>query len=306
MIISDLTLPELRQRLAGSGLNLQTGPVVSRIHSTLEPVIRGLALLYGAHSVVEKYDFADFHVKIGHPFGLRRWIHPQVYFHIDGALPFKPLPSDQAFPMMEWGLNWCVSSHCHQYLAIHAAVVERNGHALILPAPPGSGKSTLCAGLISRGWRLLSDELTLIDSGSGHIVPIPRPVSLKNASIEVIKSFNPEAIFSPVVRDTAKGSVAHMRPPAESVRRSVETVPPGWLILPRYVADAESVLSPQPKAQAFMQLADNSFNYSLHGRSGFETLSRVIDACDCYEFSYGNLDEACEIFMRLADGDDDR
>jgi predicted ATPase len=31
---------------------------------------------------------------------------------------------------------------------------------VILPAPPGSGKSTLCAALVTRGWRLLSDELT--------------------------------------------------------------------------------------------------------------------------------------------------
>lgn len=301
MIISDLTLPELRQRLAGPGLNLRTGPVVSRIHSTLEPIVRGLALLYEAHTVEEPCDFADFHVKISRPSGLRRWFHPQVFFHIDSALPFKPLPADQAFPMMEWGLNWCVSSHCHQYLAIHAAVVERNGHALILPAPPGSGKSTLCAGLISRGWRLLSDELTLIDPVSGHIVPIPRPVSLKNASIEVIRKFNPEAVFSPVVHDTAKGSVAHMRPPAASVYRSAETVLPRWLVLPRYIADTDANLRRLSKAHAFMQLADNSFNYSLHGRRGFDTLCQAIDSCDCYEFLYSSLDDAIDIFTRLAE-----
>jgi predicted ATPase len=33
-------------------------------------------------------------------------------------------------------------------------VVERDGHALILPAMPGSGKSTLTAALVQRGWRL--------------------------------------------------------------------------------------------------------------------------------------------------------
>ncbi len=95
--------------------------------------------------------------------------------------------------MLEWGLNWCVSAHCHQYLIFHAAVIEKSGRALILPAPPGSGKSTLCAGLVNRGWRLLSDELTLIDIASCGVVPLPRPVSLKNASIDVIRAYAPAA-----------------------------------------------------------------------------------------------------------------
>lgn len=302
MIIADLSLSDLRQRLAASGLSLRTGPVVTRIRSTLTPVIAGIALHYAQHPLDEAGGFADFDIRLGRPRGLRRWFHPQVFFHLDGVSPFKPLPADQAFPMLEWGLNWCVSNSCHVYLAIHSAVVERNGRALILPAPPGTGKSTLCAGLISRGWRLLSDELTLIEPESGRIVPIPRPVSLKNASIEVIRRFNPGAVLGPIVHDTVKGAVAHMRPPADSVRRAAESVPPGWLVLPRYMAGAAASLTPLPKARAFMQLADNAFNYHLHGRRGFETLGRLIDACACYEFTYSRLDDAEAVFARLAEG----
>ncbi len=50
-----------------------------------------------------------------------------------------------------------------------------------------------------------------------------------------------------------------------------------------------------------MKLAENAFNYNLHGRSGFETLVRLVDASDCYEFSYSRLEEAIVIFQRLAD-----
>jgi predicted ATPase len=47
---------------------------------------------------------------------------------------------------------------------LHAAVVEKNGKALILPALPGSGKSTLSAALAMNGWRFLSDEFTMISA----------------------------------------------------------------------------------------------------------------------------------------------
>lgn len=299
--ISQLSISELQRRLA-QGLPLRTGPFVTEIISPLPLLAEGIALHYADYAIDES-GFADFHVRIDKPTGLRRWYRPQIRFYFDNQPPFHPLPADQAFPMLEWGLNWCVSNHCHQYLSLHAAVAERNGKALILPAPPGSGKSTLCAALIHRGWRLLSDELTLIDPASGKIQPLPRPVSLKNQSIDVIQAFAPKAVFNPPVADTIKGTVAHMRAPLDALQRSQEMALPGWVVLPRYSPAAPALLKPMSRARGLMALIQNAFNFDLHGEAGFASLGKVIDASDCYEFSYGNLDEAMVIFEALAAGD---
>jgi len=300
VIVADFSPAELAQTLAGSGIRLRTGPFLTQIRSPLAAVARGVGLHYANHPAEDVEGFADFHVRVDAPRSLRRWVRRQVLFHFDGEPPFTPLPADQAFPMLEWGLNWCVSSQCHRYLTIHAAVVERAGRALILPAPPGAGKSTLCAGLVSRGWRLLSDELTLIDPATGNVVPLPRPVSLKNASIDVIRRFSERAVIGPAVHDTNKGSVAHMRPPVDSVQRATDAAIPGWIVLPRYQAGAPAALTPLSKARAFMRLADNAFNYNVHGRRGFEVIAGLVDACGCFEFAYGDLDEAIAVFDRLA------
>ena len=299
MIIAQLGEKELIRRLAGAGLRLRTGPVVTSIQSRLPAVAAGIALLYADHPVEEPEGFADFHVRIAPPRGLRRWLKAQVLFQPEGSPPFHPLPAEQAFPMLEWGLNWCVASHCHQYLIVHAAVLERSGGALLLPGPPGSGKSSCCAGLVSRGWRLLSDELTLVDPPSAAVAPLPRPVSLKNASIDIVRGILPAAVLSPTVRDTLKGSVAHLKPPTDSVRRATEPARPRWIVLPRYEAGAPARLEPLPKGRAFMQLADSAFNYSLHGRNGFELLAQIVEACACYELAYGELEEALRICERL-------
>ena len=296
MIVAELPQRELARRLAGSGLRLRTGPVVNRIQSELPKIAHGIALHYADHAIEDSAGFADFHVRVAPPRSLRRWMNPQVHFQFDGARPFLPLPADQAFPMLEWGLNWCVSSHCHQYLIVHAASVEKSGLALLLPGPPGSGKSTLCAGLVNRGWRLLSDELTLLDLGTGHVVPLPRPVSLKNASIDAIRGFAPGAVLSPPVHDTVKGSVAHMKPPTESVHRATETARPRWIVLPRYECGAATRLAPLSRARAFMQLADHAFNYDVHGRRGFELLAQVVAGSDCFDFQYGALEDTIAVF----------
>ncbi len=297
--VSALTLSELGYCLKKPGIRLQTGSFVTHLQSSIPSVVEGISLLYGDYPLVEHTGFAHFHVSLAHPRNLRRWFKPQVLFLFDGIPPFKPLPLDQAFPMLEWGLNWCVSSQANRYLIIHAAVIEKGGYAAILPAPPGSGKSTLCAALVNRGWRLFSDELALIRVSDGKLIPLPRPISLKNQSIDIIQRYEPGAIFGRRVSDTIKGTVAHMKAPAESVARSAEVAQPAWVIFPKYEANAPARLEPLSRSRAFMRIADNAFNYSLLGVKGFETMAGVIDASPCYDFTYSNLDEAIETFATL-------
>lgn len=295
MIIADLPSNSLADRLAGPGLRLRTGPVVTEVRSGMPAIAEGIALLYAEHAVEEDDAFADFHVSLQQ----QRWWKPQVRFRFDDSLPFHPLPAEQAFAMLEWGLNWCVSQHCHQYLLVHAAVVERAGRALVLPGPAGSGKSTLCAALVSRGWRLLSDELVLIEPASGEIVPLPRPIGLKNGGIEAIRRFAPAAVLGRTARDTLKGAVCHLKAPGESVRAAGKRAIPRWVVFPRYERDAPATMQSVRKGRAFMRLADCAFNYHLHGRRGFEILADLVEACGCYEMVYGDLDEAVAACEKL-------
>ena len=299
LTVASLTRTQLEARLCGPGLVVRTGPFVSSIQSPIGGVADGLELLYGAYPLHAAEDFADFHVGLRPSGALRRWYRPQVNFDLDGLVPFEPLPQAQAFPMLEWGLNWCISTRAHAYLMIHAAVVERNGLAAILPAPPGSGKSTLCAALIHRGWRLLSDELALFRPEDGLLVPVPRPVSLKNRSIDVVRGFVADAVLSRPVANTTKGTVAHLQAPADSVARADETARPAWIVFPKYEAGAATALTPIPRARAFVRGADNAFNDSHMGARGFATLAGAIDGCTSYDFRYSDLDEAMAVFAAL-------
>ncbi len=299
----DLSPTDLSRALNGAGLYLTTGPFTYKIRSPLASVAEGISRLYADYPQSPDGKFADFHVEVAAPKGLRRWFRPQVLFYFDGKPPFKPLPLSQALPNLEWGLNWCISTHSHQYLIIHAAAIERNGLTAILPAPPGDGKSTLCAALVNRGWRLLSDELAIVSLEDGTALPLARPINLKNESIDVIGAYAPEAVFSPRYEDTRKGTVALMRAPRESIERIGEPATPAWVIFPKYQPGEEARLTDRGKANTFIELGRNAFNYSIHGTTGFETLAKLVDRCHCYDFVYSKLDDAVRIFARLQQPD---
>lgn len=298
MNFGHLPVEELSSRLA-RGLTLATGPLRFRLQSLEPSVAEGLATLYADFPVQEDADFRDFHVRVDRVRGPRRWLRPQVNFWFDCHAPFKPLRADHAFALLEWGMNWCIATHAHHYLLLHASALERRGRTVILPGDPGVGKSTLTAALTLCGWRLLSDELTMIDRDDGLIVPSPRPVSLKNQSIDVIRAFDAHAVLGVAAHDTHKGTVSHLRPPLASVERMAEKGRAAHIVFPRWKAGASTRLSHHPRADAFIFAATHAFNYSLLGRLGFELNAALIGACECWDLEYSKLDEALASFEGL-------
>jgi HprK-related kinase A len=275
------------------------GPLVARIKTNVPTLARDIALMYADFPVCEEEDFSDFHVEVAYETGVRRWIKPQVRFFFDGQPSFIPLPADQALAMLEWGMNWCVAAHCHQYLIVHAAVLERGGRAVVLPAPPGSGKSTLCAALALRGWRLLSDELALYDSARGTVCGMARPINLKNQSIEVIQQFSPLALMSQRIPDTTKGTVALLRPPVDAVLNACVSARPCWIVLPQYAPESPPQWVSHSKARTFMLLAEQSFNYDILGERGFDAIGALVDQSQCFHFTYSRLEDAIGVFDDL-------
>jgi HprK-related kinase A len=175
---------------------------------------------------------------------------------------------------------------------MHAGSLESNGRGLLLPAMPGSGKSTLTAVLSRRGYRLLSDEFGVIRLADRRLLAMLRPIALKNESIEVLRAFDPTAVIGPAFTKTRKGTVAHVAPQARDVEAIHRAVTPTCIIFPHFDPAAGVELTRISGARAFARLVVNSFNYEVLGPDAFEALCDVVQASSCYELKYGDLERA--------------
>ncbi|MEZ5481290.1 MAG: HprK-related kinase A [Porticoccaceae bacterium] len=297
-VVSDLSLEQLRLLLKRGELRIKVGPYTYAIQSSLDLIVESLQTLYGDYPLADINGFADFHVGV-RPANFLQYLRRRVDFYIDNGQPFNRIKNAHAFAFLEWGMNWCVARFANEHLKLHAAVVEKNNNALILPGLPGAGKSTLCAALALSGWRVLSDEHTLIKQGSSEIVPVCRPVGLKNQSIDIIKSRYPESVFGAVAEETHKGTVSHMKADMAAGSHDTTPVPARLMVFPEYSANSDLELLPRGKADCFMFAALHSFNYSLLGVDGFNTMSMCLDAVDCYSLNYAHLDQAIDVINQL-------
>jgi HprK-related kinase A len=291
--LCEVPTAEVSERLRGRGLDLHVGALTVRVRSDAPALAAQIQAAYGQFPARHEAPWVDLHLDVALRRRWHRWWRPQVDLWHDGRLLFEPFAAESPLPLLEWGMNWLIARTRNDLLLLHAAVVERNGLALVMPALPGSGKSTLSAALGLSGWRLLSDEFGALDLEQRRFRAMLKPAALKNESIAVIGSFaQGRARFGPSFPGTRKGTVAHLAAPADAVDRVDQGAEPGCVLLPRWKAGSPTVIEAIAPSMAFSQLAYNAFNYAVAGADGFEAIVDLSERCRAWQLVYSDLDDA--------------
>ena len=262
-------------------------------------VIDNLGNIYTNNILSETGD-ADFHVGLSKARVAGIPQPSRCLFHLDGFKPFTKAPLAHAHAMLEWGMNWCISEYASDRLILHAATVAKNGTATLITGNSGSGKSTLACGLMLEGYRLLTDELSLINIDSSTVTPFVRPVSLKNKSIDVIKHRYPSAEFGASAFATHKGTVSHCKPTENSWQTKFDNARVKHIIFPKYNAhcDGLSVEEVAP-LNVFNLLNTQSFNINTLGVDAIRALQNISESCVAYRIEYSDLSSAADFINGL-------
>ncbi|MBD1390524.1 HprK-related kinase A [Neiella sp. HB171785] len=275
---------------------LDTSPFAFCISTNSSLVEHNLQTIYS--SLLTPYDGqqSDYYVQLNAGKGLRRVFRRQAHFFTDQYEPFSPLSSEQGYALLEWGMNYTIAANEMQHVIVHSAVLAKEDKAVLFPAPPGSGKSTLTCYLANNGWRLLSDEMALVVPNSNTVVPYVRPICLKNQSISLAKNWFNDGAFSSIAPATHKGDVIHLSPPQASWDARHQPAQIAAIVFPQYRPDIALDIYALDKQQSFMQLAENAFNYGVVGSVGFDTITQLVEKSACFEVHYNSLKEV-EAFL---------
>jgi len=241
-------------RLRDAGIHFRIGRISISVRSELEDVLEDFALLYdscrGSRTAADRTIHMDVRASKRSALGGKRF----AVFG-DGEQLFTSRRRDEVLPYLEWGINWRVIATRGEYLQLHAATLAYDGQAVVFAGPSGTGKSTLAAGLLARGWSYLSDEFALVDPDTLHVPPFPKALCIKAGSFDLV-----ERLHLPLWRrrhyvKAFKGPVGYIR--AQDVARQAETSPRPirLVVFPRYAEGGEPRLYPVPRARAAFSLA---------------------------------------------------
>ena len=191
-------------------------------------------------------------------------------------------------------LVWSTAVNNHDFfLDIHAGVVGDGSQCILLPAPPGSGKSTLTASLMHVGYQFFSDEVALLEAGSFNVFPVPLAIGIKTSGIDALADRFPNLRELQVHRRGDGKQVAYIAPPPGFRPPNDDPCPVGALVFPRYTPGAPTYLVALSKCEALKRLLDECKAVPSPLDFGkVEGLVKWISRTPCYSLTYGSIEAA--------------
>lgn len=201
----------------------------------------------------------------------------------------------EVFQRLFWHVNLEAMRRTGDFLLVHAgAVVTPSGGGVLLPGGSGSGKTSLVAALVRRGFGYLSDEAGAIDPVSRRLFPYPKALAIKPGVFDHFPDL--QAREDPHL--PASGTW-HVRP--EELRPAAVARPCqlGLVIFPRY-GTTETQLTAIRLAEAVYEAARDTMNLSLYGGRALRLLADVFPNARTYRLDFRDLAEAVEVIEELA------
>lgn len=200
---------------------------------------------------------------------------------------------ERASAVLLWHINSeVVRRTTPHFPVVHAAAAVADDRTVLLPAAPGSGKTTTVAGLVDKaGFGYVTDEAVAIDPTTHLPLAYPKPLSIDRGSWDVLAHLRP-------AHDLATGQ---WQVPARSIRPNavVEPGPIGLVIEPVYDPDATTRLEPVTRAAMLLRLADSTFNFPEAPEHNLRVLAGIVGNAECYRLPISVLDRAVSLISDL-------
>lgn len=186
-------------------------------------------------------------------------------------------------------------------LYLHAAMLCRDGEAILLPAAPGSGKTCLSAALSQRGFRYHTDEITLLVGEHLHARGIPTALTVKERAWPVLTPMFP-GLRKTKVHHRIDGRICRYLPPP--IAKGDPDLDKSWpvraLVFPRFDAEAPTKIERLTKVEALRRVLSECL--AIQGGLDAQRVERLmhwIEAVEAYSLRFRSFDDAASALAEV-------
>jgi hypothetical protein len=190
-----------------------------------------------------------------------------------------------ALRALEYAICSRVLAYRSDLIVLHGATLLRSGLLTLVLGRSGAGKTTLAIALTTHGFRLLSDDIALLDPASNQLLPLPRCFHLDRRSRGLLASVGVALPAAAVQHGFVTPADLGDATAGASTLRNV-------VLLTGGTGDAASADGCRvTQAETAVELLYEAGWTAEHGAAPLSALASLLARADCIRLSRGPLGE---------------
>lgn len=209
------------------------------------------------------------------------------------------MPADMLLPVIHGRLRTISYQRFPYLLALHASVVSDGCRTIVLAGRSSSGKSTLAASLLARGYRLFSDEVALL--ARDGLVSIPLALCLKEGSWPLLVSDFPDLAAQSVHIRLDGVRLRYLKPGNIAFAESGDNRRATHLCFPCFQPGGAAELERLSPVDAMRRLSETG--YTVPDLT-VENADQIVDwmcGLSCFSLTYSSTEEALRLLDAVLD-----
>ncbi len=266
------------------------GATALAIESDVDQVLTDCDRLYGGGEPIP--DEIHFTIRRNRP---KPWSRAAFVIHSNGEDYVAGPDIHKVIPQLEGAVNHQVSIKHSDHFQLHAAAMSFGDGAAVFVGSSGTGKTTLAAALLTRGWKYYCDEFALIAPHSLVAYPCPKALCIKEHGFSLIEQMGLPLYHGCGFCTQSNCRIAYLIPTETGA--DILATPRGvkHVFLMTRRANVPLRMNRISGPEAAMAIYRLALNTEVLRQKGFDAAVALANRANCYELNLGSVDESCAL-----------
>lgn len=186
------------------------------------------------------------------------------------------------------------------YFNLHAAALVKGETGFLFPGSQHCGKTTLTLELIKHGYKLLSDDLAIINRKTREVMPFPRALNIREKSLPLLSGFDQYLISK------REFNIADEKRWFLDLKEFAGTpFVPNVIVFPKLNPEKTASLEPFSKTMALLELVRQNMAPYLPNLpqpddvSNFDVCSLLVEKASVYTLAVGDINNTISLLLDL-------
>lgn len=179
---------------------------------------------------------------------------------------------------------------------LHASAVAKENAAIIFPALPQAGKTSILIGMLKRGFSYLGDDRTPVHYENAYVHPYPTALCVKESGVKLFDELPALCQSNNAINQNWGWLI-----PVQNIANCCisEDCQIRFIVFPKYRPECSTRIIPISKADSCIRLMYLANSFRLYKKNSLNIVDKMVRHSECFELIHSDINAALDLIWKI-------